>query len=337
MLPTVDEARALVADLRKAREQFAKAQDQAERLAKLEAAQQVRRAGLVVAQEEQRERHRQERAQLEREQLAARRAQKGAYLAQVRSVRAARAEARPTGLAAFLGRVTGVTLVIGKLHRHRDAKAFRRFATDRQALVLAQKQSSLSLQRQQEVQALETGRQLKALGKVEARERQALEVRRVREQRIIGRHGHDHMPALNLDLKPKGRGAAVRRAKDRYRDRSGAEEREYQQVRHEENVIWRRAARATFNRRCRRRSCASSRGARRSILRGILRVRQMMVKAMRAAEMRAETGCAYRGPSGRARESVEGMMILRGRGKARPCGPGSRHCPEPRERLGPCG
>lgn len=46
----------------------------------------------------------------------------------------------------------------------------------------------------------------------------------MREQRIIERHGHDHMPVLNLDLKPKGRGAAVRRAKDRYRDRTGAED-----------------------------------------------------------------------------------------------------------------
>jgi hypothetical protein len=118
--------------------------------------------------------------------------------------------------------------------RHRDAKAFRAFAAERQALLLAERQAALSLPRQQEVEALETGRQLRALGKVEARERQALEVRRVRKQRIIERHGHDHMPALKLDLKPKGRGAAVRRAKDRYRDRSGAEEREVQQVPQEE-------------------------------------------------------------------------------------------------------
>jgi hypothetical protein len=121
---------ALVADLRKAREQFAKAQGQAERLAKLEGARQARRAQLVAAQEEQRERHRQERAALEREQRAARRLQKGAYLSQVRSVRAARADVRPTGLAAFLGRVTGVSLVMAKLHRYRDAKAFRAFAAD---------------------------------------------------------------------------------------------------------------------------------------------------------------------------------------------------------------
>lgn len=234
-LPSVEEARALVADLRKAREQFAKAQGQAERVAKLEAMQETRRAQLVAAQNALRERHRQERAWLAREQLAERRAQKSGYLAQVRSVKAARAQARPTGLAAFLGRVTGVSLVIQKLHRHRDAKAFRSFMADRQQMALAQKQTAVSLQRRQEVQAIEIGRQLKALSKVEARERQALEVKRVREQRTVQRHGHDHMPALNLDLKPRGRGASVRKAKDRYRDRSGAEEREVREISREED------------------------------------------------------------------------------------------------------
>ena len=48
------------------------------------------------------------------------------------------------------------------------------------------------------MQALETGRQLEALWKVEARERQALEVKRVREQFISERNGHDPMPALEF-------------------------------------------------------------------------------------------------------------------------------------------
>lgn len=104
----------------------------------------------MATQKEQRERHLQERAALERAQLAARRAQKGTYLSQVRVVRAARAEARPTAPAAFLGRVTGVALVISNLHRYRDTKGFRTFSGDRQQLVLAQKQAALLLQRRQE-------------------------------------------------------------------------------------------------------------------------------------------------------------------------------------------
>jgi hypothetical protein len=233
-LPSVEEARALVAELRKAREQFAKAQGDGQRLAKLEAMQQARRAELAAAQKALHEEQRQERAALEREQLAARRALRAEYLAQMRAVRAARIEARPGGLAAFLGRVTGVSFVIHKLHRHRDARSFAAYVAARAQLMLGQKQAVLGLQRSQEVRGLETARQLKALSKVEARERQALEVKRVREQRTLQRSGHDHMPSLTLALKPKGRGASVRKAKDRYRDRTGAEEREQRKIVREE-------------------------------------------------------------------------------------------------------
>jgi hypothetical protein len=171
-----------------------------------------------------RERHRQERAGLAVEHLAARRAHRGAYLAQVRAVKTERAQARPTGLAAFLGRVTGVSFVLHKLHRHRDAQAFRRFVQEKAGLALTQRVASQVRQRRHELQALDMVRQVNALGKVETRERKALDLKALKEQRVQQRQGHDHMPALTLDLKPKGRGTAVRRAKDRYRDRSQAGE-----------------------------------------------------------------------------------------------------------------
>jgi hypothetical protein len=226
-LPSVEEARALVAAHRKAQEQFAKAQQGDRALKKLEAAQALRREKLLGEQAAMRERQRQERAALEREQLAARRVLRSAYLAQVREVRAARGEARPTGLAAFLGRVSGVSFMLGRLHRHRDARAMKAFVQEKAGLALAQKAAGDVLQRRQELQAMDMARQVKALGKVEVREKQALDVKKTREQRVHQRRGVDHMPALNLDLRPKGRGAAVMRAKDRYRDRTGrAEERE---------------------------------------------------------------------------------------------------------------
>ncbi|WP_208249025.1 relaxase/mobilization nuclease domain-containing protein [Rhizobium sp. T1470] len=217
-LPSVEEARALVAELRKAREEFAKAGASADRLTKLEAMQGRRRAELVTAQERERTQHRHERTVLAGAQLAERQAHKSAYLAQVRAVRAAREEARPTGLAAFLGKVTGVSLVIGKLHRHRDAKAYRAFVAERQDLIAGQKQAASMLQRQQEVHGLDGARQLRALVKVELRERQALEVKRVREQRTVERQGRAQMPGLDLDLRPRGRGPSVRKAKNRYQD-----------------------------------------------------------------------------------------------------------------------
>ena len=54
---------------------------------------------------------------------------------------------------------------------------------------------------------------LKALAAIEKRELQSLDVERVREQRIKDQDGHEHMPALTLEL--KRRGAARRCAKRR--------------------------------------------------------------------------------------------------------------------------
>lgn len=223
-LPTVDEARALVAQHRKAREQFAKARDDGEQLEKLARAQAARRAPVEAARADMMARQEREREALLREQLAARQAMRAGYLAETARVRRQREEARPTGLAAFLGRVTGVSAIIHRVQRYKDAKRYLAFRESKQGLAAGQRVETGLLQRRHELQALDMNRQLKALTAVEARERKALEEKRVREQRVKHRAGHEHMPALALELKPRGRSASVRRAKDRYRDRSGRDQ-----------------------------------------------------------------------------------------------------------------
>lgn len=247
-LPTVDEAKALVAQHRKAREQFAKAKDdrkQDEALARAQAARrekvEAERAAMLARQE-------QEREALAREQLAVRHGLRAGYLAEVARVKQQREEARPTGLAAFLGRVTGVSAIIHRVQRYKDAKRYLAFRESKQGLAAGQKAEMATLQHRHTLQALDMNRQVKALAAVETRERKALEETRLREQRIVSRAGHEHMPALALGLKPKGRGASVRRAKDRYRDRSGRDERVnpeqaiQQQERAEERVMRARVA-----------------------------------------------------------------------------------------------
>lgn len=56
----------------------------------------------------------------------------GRVYPQVRAACAARLEAQPTGLVAFLGWVTGVLQIIAKLHQYRNAKAFRAFVAEGQ-------------------------------------------------------------------------------------------------------------------------------------------------------------------------------------------------------------
>lgn len=68
------------------------------------------------------------------------------------------------------------------------------------------------------LQAVDGERKLEALAAIEKRELQSLEVKRVCEQRIKDRAGHEHMPALTLELKPRGHGASVRKAQNRYKD-----------------------------------------------------------------------------------------------------------------------
>lgn len=223
-LPTVDEAKALVAQHRKAREQFAKARDDGEQLEKLARAQAARRAPVEAARADMVARQERERETLLREQHSSRQALRTRYLAEIARVRQQREEARPTGLAAFLGRVTGVSAIIHRVQRYKDAKRYIAFRESKQGIVRAQRVETALLQRRHELQALDMNRQLSALTAVEARERKALEEKRVREQRLKDRAGHEHMPALALDLKPRGRSASVRRAKDRYRDRTGRDD-----------------------------------------------------------------------------------------------------------------
>lgn len=223
-LPTVEEAKALVAQHRKAREQFAKARDDGAQVEKLARAQAARRAPVEAARAEMVARQEREREAQLREHLAARQALRAGYLAEVARVRQQREEARPRGLAAFLGRLTGVSAIIHRVQRYKDAKRYIAFRESKQGIVRAQRVETALLQRRHELQALDMNRQLKALTAVEARERKALEEKRVCEQRVKDRAGHEHMPALALDLKPRGRTASVRRAKDRYRDRSGRDQ-----------------------------------------------------------------------------------------------------------------
>lgn len=220
-LPTVEEAKALVAQHRKAREQFAKAQQAGAQREQLERAQAVRREKLAAERAAMLERQDQEREALAREQLAARQALRAGYLTEVARVRQQREEARPTRLAAFLGRVTGVSAIIQRVQRYKDAKRYLAFRESKQVLATGQRVEATALARRHELQALDMGRQVKALAAVEAREMKALEEKKLREWRVKDRAGHEHMPALALELKPRGRSASVRRAKDRYRDRSG--------------------------------------------------------------------------------------------------------------------
>lgn len=219
-LPTVDEAKALVARHRKAQEDFAAAQARSDRREALKRMQAERRLAYDRERRVLVEAQRRERLDLDNVQLDERRRLKAAYLTDAKRIRSERVKRRPTGLAAFLGRVTGVSLVISKLHRHRDRQRLRRHLADLDAINDRQAHERSAHQHAHKMQLLDVERRGRALDQLEKRELQSLETLELQERRVDARRGHEHMPSHSLELKPRGRRAVPHKAKNRHTSRA---------------------------------------------------------------------------------------------------------------------
>jgi hypothetical protein len=227
-LPSVDEAKALVASHRKAIEDFGKAQARADRVDTLKASQAERRRPLEDEQAALKTRQATERNDLALHQRAARQALEQAYEAEVGRVRLQRDKGRATGLVAVLARVSGFDAVRRQLRRHQDRRRHEHFVDELQALDEPQAQARLELRRRHEAQSLDLDRRRRALEQVEARELKSLETELLKERRIRerARGGGNRMPSLTLELKPPGRRDVAWRAKSRHSSRAALEETE---------------------------------------------------------------------------------------------------------------
>jgi hypothetical protein len=190
-LPTVDEARALAAGHRAARELFRTNEQRAAQ----EALMKERRDGLQRKQQDRRTPVEQESRTLvakqaqDRRELAAR--QSGdrtalghGYLQESRRIRLDRAAHRPKGLAAFLGRITGVELITKKVQQYRDKTRYDALLAQKRELADRQRTEIAALSRRQELEALTIQRRLRALELVEQRELRSMETALVKERRI---------------------------------------------------------------------------------------------------------------------------------------------------------
>lgn len=108
---------------------------------------------------------------------------------------------KPTGLAGFLGRVSGVELLKKQLHKYQDRKRLQRYREEREALTISQTTEHKALTRRHEMQLLDVQRKVRALGKIEKREPKSLEESLRREARIQDRGSRDHLPSLAPVLK----------------------------------------------------------------------------------------------------------------------------------------
>jgi hypothetical protein len=215
-LPSVEEAKALVKDHRKSVEAHLKADKHEAEKDKLKRAQEKRRAAQEKEAADLRERQQKDRTRLEREQRARRDTQRREYLDKARQIKAERARNRPTGLAAFLGRVTGVALIRRKLRKREDSKRLQSFQMARENLKAHQRDERLALQRAQEMQSLAMNRQIARLAQVEAKELKSFDEMHCKKMRVRARGGRNQMPSLDKTFRPRGRRAAPHKSKHRH-------------------------------------------------------------------------------------------------------------------------
>jgi hypothetical protein len=224
-LPSVDEAKALAAQHRQAIEDFKKAQGQADRVEDLKRFQAERRAPLEAENSEMQARHARERESLETRQRGNRQALQAKHDAEDRRVQDQRGGRKTAGLVAILARVSGFNAIRRQFDKHRDKRRLESFDEELRVLDDGQARERLELQRRHEAQSLDMDRRLRGLAQVEARELKSLETERVKEQRVKTRaRGGNRMPALTLELKPRGRRDAAMKAKNRHGSRAALDE-----------------------------------------------------------------------------------------------------------------
>jgi relaxase-like protein len=227
-LPSVDEAKALVAQHRQAIEDFKKAQGRADRVDALKTSQAERRGVIEAEQAAMQARHALEREGLEAQQRGERQALETAHAKETKHLQGQRGGRKTTGLVAILARVSGFNVLRRQFEKHHDKRRHERLAEQLRALDEPQARARLELQRRHEAQSLDMVRRLRALAQVEARELKSLETDLVKEQRVKtrARSGGNRMPALTLDLKPPGRRDAAFKARNRHGSRAALEKAE---------------------------------------------------------------------------------------------------------------
>src|SRR6202166_3386408 len=190
-LPSVDEARALAAGHRAAMELFrTNEQRQAHEARRkesreaLQRKQEDRRAPLGQESKALADRQRRAGQELATRQKDARAVLRQGYLQESKRIRLDRAAHRPQGLAAFIGRITGVELITKKIHQYRDKTRYDAFLAQKRELTERQQRETSALARRLELETLTMQRRIRALELVEQRELRSLETALLKERRI---------------------------------------------------------------------------------------------------------------------------------------------------------
>ncbi len=215
-LPDVEETRQLVREHRQQSEAFEQSQRQAEQLEQLTRRQQERQQQLQQEKNEWLKQQTQQRNCLLDDQRTNREKIKQQYQDQQTNIQQQRDAKKRTGLSATLAKFTGLNFLQQHFHKYQDNQAEKQYEQQRQQLLQDQQQQRESFEQQRQTQQLDFDRKERALQLIEQRELNSLQTQTTKENRLQYRKSVEHMPAVNLQLKPPGRYPMVHRAKHRF-------------------------------------------------------------------------------------------------------------------------
>jgi len=198
-LPSVEEAKKLAADHRKSLEVPEKARSDEQKAAEVQKREAARRKVVLEKLRATKRRQLDEKRKLEATHKKERMELKAKHLAQAKRVREVRSKARVGGLAAFLGRVTGMDKVIHRVRRMNDKRHFDKYKAAREQLTERQSRAMSVLRERHRMQFADVKRQIRAVDKVEKREKRSRGIRRLKEARLNhrARKGVEHMQAID--------------------------------------------------------------------------------------------------------------------------------------------
>ena len=188
-LPSVEEAKALIAVHRKSSEAHLKNERRSEALAQLKRKQKSRRAELETEKTALRQEQHKERQALSQKHKTARDNLKKAHLAKTKWIKSERYKNRPKGLADFLGKLSGINALRKQIYRYQDRQRTKEFIKKLTVLKEKQRDESLALQRTQEMRGLDLQRKISGLERIESKEKASVEQNLRREVRFHARGG----------------------------------------------------------------------------------------------------------------------------------------------------
>lgn len=215
-LSTVEEARAVAAALDESRERIAFSQKLEEQREILARDQQARCDALQAEIDHKTAMHQAEAASLSERYADELYAQKLTAAQQDLDIQFRRASHAPTGLAAFLSRVTGVDALRAKYHAYQDRKRDTALEQVRIEIEGRREEARLEQERLQGLEMLEMRRKEAEQVKSFEREARSIEMAQTREKAAHYAKGYEHMPSVQLALKPPGRMAVPAKAQKRY-------------------------------------------------------------------------------------------------------------------------